>query len=431
MNLIMNFNSTQMHAMHRPRAPRFLTLLAFLALGHLAACSDGDDDGPPIVIGTGDPSDQPINHTPEEWIREFDRGDELFDLALRNADGLGPLYTRVSCGGCHAEASRGPGLVLKMSVVEADGITPAADQSMLGYGHTVHPLVTAGATTPIVPPEGVASVHVSTRVGPPVFGRGYMEAIPDAEIERVAAEQAGRDDGIHGRVNYVAYASQPNPDTRFHTYQPGDQVIGRFGLKARIATLDDFAADALAGDMGITSPLRPVEFANPDGLVDDDKPGIDVTIESVNFRANYTRLLAIPRRDKTVVTGKGATLFESTRCAVCHQPSMRTRADYPVPTLADVDAPVYSDLLIHDMGDDLADGLGTTDGDANAREWRTAPLIGIRFSRTYLHDGRADNLRDAVLAHDSAGSEAHDSITRFLALPDVDQQLLLDFVDAL
>jgi CxxC motif-containing protein (DUF1111 family) len=404
-------------------------LSAALALS-LAACSGGDDE-PLVPIGNGDPSDVPIAGTPAEWEFVFNRGDELFDLALRDADGLGPLYTRVACSGCHDGAARGPGAVKKMSVVEADGVTPAADQSLLAYGHTVHPLMTAGATQAIVPPAGATNVRVSVRVGPPVFGRGYMEAILDSEIERVAAEQATRQDGIHGRVNHVVYASEPNPDTRFHRHQPGDMVIGRFGLKARVATLDDFAADALAGDMGITSPLRPVEFANPDGLLDDGKPGIDVTIESVNNRADYTRLLAIPHRDAAAAASEGATLFAEAHCDGCHVPTMHTRADYPIPVLADIDAPVYSDLLLHDMGIDLADGMQGADGEAGPRDWRTAPLIGMRFSRTYMHDGRCTSSREAVLAHDSKGSEAHDSVARFQALAADKQQLLLDFVDSL
>jgi CxxC motif-containing protein (DUF1111 family) len=410
--------------------PRHLfstALGAALALS-MAACSGGDDDGMPVTIGDGDPADVPIAGTPKDWEFTFNRGDELFDLALRDADGLGPLYTRVACSGCHDGAARGPGIVKKMSVVEADGITPSPDQSELEYGPTVHPLMTAGATMPIVPPAGATNIRVSTRVGPPVFGRGYMEAIQDSEIERVAAEQATRTDGIHGRVNHVTYASQPNPDTRFHTHQPGDIVIGRFGLKARVATLDDFAADALAGDMGITSPLRPVEFPNPDGLTDDAKPGIDVTIESVNDRADYTRLLAIPRR---TANEAGAAVFAEAHCDGCHVPTMRTRADYPIPMLADIDAPVYTDLLLHDMGDGLADSLEGADGEAGPRDWRTAPLIGLRFDRTYMHDGRAKTMRECVLAHDGKGSEAHDSVARFLALSPDKQQLLLDFVGAL
>src|SRR3954467_4340971 len=106
----------------------------------------------------------------------------------------------------------------------------------------------------------------------------------------------------------VVYASEANPDTRFHTHQKGDIVIGRFGLKARVPTLDDFAADAFQGDMGITSPLRPDEFKNPDGLSDDAKPGIDVGFDSVNLRALYIRLLEIPTRPSDEL---GAALFEA------------------------------------------------------------------------------------------------------------------------
>ena len=101
-----------------------------------------------------------------------------------------------------------------------------------------------------------------------------MEAVLDSEIERVEREQAARTDGIHGRINRVTYASEPNPDDLARTYAKGDAgLIGRFGLKARIATLDDFTADAFQGDMGITTPLRPVELPNPDGLTDDRQAG--------------------------------------------------------------------------------------------------------------------------------------------------------------
>ena len=90
-----------------------------------------------------------------------------------------------------------------------------------------------------------------------MFARGYMEAITDAEIERVAAEKAAGG-VVSGRINRVTYASQANPDQRFNRHQPGDTgLIGRFGLKARIATVDEFAADAFQGDRGLTSPLRP------------------------------------------------------------------------------------------------------------------------------------------------------------------------------
>jgi CxxC motif-containing protein (DUF1111 family) len=392
---------------------------------------------PPLPRNTVDVFDSPISGISTELEASFNDGDLLFGTPLRQADGLGPLYTRSSCDSCHTEGVRGPGLVSKMSVVEADGVTPAADQSMLAYGHTVHPLGVAGAyngalkPTPILPPEGMPNVKVTTRLGPPVLGRGYIEAIADSEIERVAAEQAARGDALHGRVNRVAYASEANVDTSFHTFQKGQMVIGRFGLKARVATLDDFTADAFQGDMGITSPLRPVEFPNPDGLTDDDKPGIDVDYDSVNLRATYIRLLAIPNR-KT--SAEGAALFAASECAACHVPALATRADYPVPELAGIDAPVYTDLLLHRMGSALADGLPANpgvDGEADSFEWRTAPLIGLRFNRTFLHDGRAKSIEEAVLLHRAEGSEANLAIDRFEALSDADRETLLQFVEAL
>jgi CxxC motif-containing protein (DUF1111 family) len=256
-----------------------------------------------------------------------------------------------------------------------------------------------------------------------------MEAVDDAEILRVESEQASRTDDIHGRANHLPYASEANTDTRFHTYAKGDSVIGRFGLKARVATLDDFAADAFQGDMGITSPLRPTEFENPDGLVDDGKPGVDVGYDSVNSRAMYVRLLEIPRRD---VTDEGARLFSDTECAVCHVPSLKTRSTYPVELLAGIDATVYTDFLLHRMGNGLADGLPRgVDGAADSFDWRSAPLIGLRFNRTFLHDGRAKTVEEAILGHRGDGSEANDSIDRFEALSTSDRDALLRFVEAL
>jgi CxxC motif-containing protein (DUF1111 family) len=413
---------------------------AVALLGGSVGCasSDVNDDTPPFqpLTGTVDLLDKPLAGLSGELAQDFERGDTLFGTTLRAPDGLGPLYTRSSCGSCHEEGVRGPGLVEKMSVVEADGVTPARDQSLLAFGHTVHPLVVArGATlpnpTPILPPADQPRVKVTSRIGPPVIGRGYIEAIADSEIERVAAEQAERSDEIHGQVNRVAYGSEPNIDTSFHSYQKGQIVIGRFGVKARVATLDDFTADAFQGDMGITSPLRPSEFANPDGLTDDGKPGLDVDYRSVNLRATYIRLLAIPKRKPSE---QGAELFAATECATCHVPALRTRADYPIAELADIDAPVYSDLLLHRMSNELADGLPAqmdVDGEADSFEWRTAPLIGLRFNRTFLHDGRAKDVEEAVLLHRGEGSQANRSIDLFEALSADDRASLLEFVEAL
>lgn len=399
----------------------------------LAACSSssgGPDVSTQVPINEeSDAFDVPVDGVTHAQALDFQDGDMFFGLVLREADGLGPLYTRASCGSCHQEAARGPGFVQKMSVVEADGVTASLDQSKLPFGNTVHPLVTSSATHPIKPPEGDPTIKVTVRTGPPVLGRGYMEAILDSEIERVATEQSTRADAIHGRVNHVVYASDPNPDTTFHNHQKGDLLIGRFGLKARVATLDDFTADAMQGDMGITSPLRPTEFPNPDHVLDDLKPGVDVTADSVNKRANYMRLIAIPNRRGA--TDAGRALFDQAKCSACHVPSLKTSPDYPIVLLANIDAPVFTDLLLHDMGDLLADGTRAIDGEATSRDWRTAPLIGLRFNRTFLHDGRAPTIEAAIDGHDGPGSEASESVALYHAMSAEDQASLLVYVSAL
>jgi len=406
-----------------------------MSLSALAACAAPTPDGSasaapgnggPAAARSADPFDVPIDGVDADEEQAFFAGDDLFDLPLREADGLGPLYTRSSCGACHDNGTRGPGSVRKMAVVLADRVTPAPDQSALAWGASVRPLCAAGAKTPILPPDDPA-VRISIRVGASILGRGYLEAVEESEILRVAAEQAERSDGIHGRVNHVVYASEPNPDPTFNAHRKGDPVIGRFGLKARLATLDEFAADALQSDMGITSPLRPVELPNPDGLTDDDKPGIDVTADSVNHRAMYMRLSAIPRRPAQDDAGRA--LFERAQCAACHVPALRTRADYPVALLAGIDAPIFTDVLVHDMGDELADGV--VDGEAGSRQWRTAPLIGLRFNKMYLHDGRAHTVEEAIVLHGAQGSEAAGSVALFQALSPSDHDALLDFVSAL
>lgn len=404
----------------------FKIVVAATALA-IGACDGKSSSGTPTPDGpTGTQvraSDVPIDGLPAADVAGFDDGDALFDLPFRPADGLGPLYIRTACGSCHADGSRGPGLAQKMAIVEADGVTPAADQSALAYGHTIREGTAAGATTPIEPPA-LASVKRSIRLGPPVLGRGYLEAIADSEIERVAAEQALRTDGIHGRVARVVFHSVPNPDARFGTFVTGQTYIGRFGLKARQPTLDDFTADAFQGDMGLTTPMRPTELPNPDGLIDDLRPGVDLDQAHVDRVTFYLRRIAIPKR--VGLTDAGAAVFAQAQCAACHVPTLHTRADYPIAALADIDAPVFTDLLLHDLGDALADGL--TDEGADSRAWRTAPLIGLRFARTYLHDGRATSLADAIAQH---GGEAAASAAAFAALSPADRQTLLTYLEAL
>ena len=388
----------------------------------LGGCVGGDDNqDPPSTIKNA--KDVPLDGLSAADVARFKLGDELFDLPFRAPDGLGPYFIRSSCGACHSEGSRGPGLVQKMAIVEADGITASADQSALPYGHTLRTGLTAGAMTPLTAPQ-LPNVLVSIRLGPPVFGRGYLEAIEDAEILRVAGEQAQRGDAIHGVVPMSTFASVSSGDG-YSSYQLGDPVIGRFGVKARVATLDDFTADAFQGDMGMTTPMRPTELANPDNLTDDQRAGVDLDQEHVDKVAFYLRRIAIPKRLN--LPERGPALFDQVQCSGCHVPAMHTRADYPIEQLRDIDAPVYTDLLLHDMGDALADGM--VDGGADSRAWRTAPLIGLRFSpMLYLHDGRAASVTDAILQH---AGEAQAAADAFRALSPADQDILVAFVEAL
>jgi CxxC motif-containing protein (DUF1111 family) len=402
---------------------RGVALAVLLLLAH---CSSAPGtEVPPATDDQTDAFNVPLTRATKQQVSLFFKGEALFNVPFRESDGLGPLFIHSACSSCHTEATKGPGLVQKMVVMGADGL-PSDDQSKLPFGHTVRPQISAGATVPIVAPDD-PTILTTTRIGPSVLGRGYLEAIEDGEIERAAAEQRKRTDRIGGRINRVVYASEMNPDPTFGAPAKGEVMIGRFGVKARIANLDDFAADALQGDMGVTNPLRPIELPNPDGLTDDGKPGVDVDADFVNDLANYLRLVEIPARRG--LRDRGRQLFERVQCGVCHVPTMRTRADYPIAQLRGIDAPIYSDLLLHDMGLPLADGIA--ESDSNWREWKTTPLIGLRFSRQFLHDGRATSIDEAIQMHAGSGSEATDSVRLFNELSELDRGELLTFVGAL
>jgi CxxC motif-containing protein (DUF1111 family) len=152
-----------------------------------------------------------------------------------------------------------------------------------------------------------------------------------------------------------------------------------------------------------------------------------VDAETVAQLADYVRLLAIPAR--AAPEPRGAALFASIGCADCHVPTARTRADHPIEALRDREVALYTDLLLHDLGVGLDDGI--EEGAAAPREWRTAPLVGLRFLRALLHDGRADDVADAIDAHGSEGSEASDVVARYRALSTEDRARLVAFVEGL
>ncbi len=408
---------------------RRASIVLSFAVGALPlGCGDQAEQEPSYTLVSAHPTDVSIAGLSSELQAQFGEGDANFEELRRETQGLGPVFIRRSCGSCHREGLRGPGRVEKMVALDAESGEPAPDQSSLPFGPTVRPYVTAGAMAPVEAPSDDPSLLVTTRLPPSVLGRGYMEAVLDSEIERMEAEQNKRTDGISGRINRVVYESAVNPGGGFHSLKPGQKgVIGRFGLKAIHPTLDDFIARAFLLDIGLTSPLRPSELPNPDGLEDDGKPGVDLTVDTVQVTANYVRMLAIPERGQGSERGK--QLFTEIKCAVCHVPSLRTRKDYPIAQLADIDAPVYTDFLLHDRGPTAGDGL--QEYDATPSEWRTAPLIGLRFYSAYLHDGSAKTIEQVIGFHMAPGSETRVAAELFYALSKEDQAELLRFVESL
>jgi CxxC motif-containing protein (DUF1111 family) len=267
-----------------------------------------------------------------------------------------------------------------------------------------------------------SGAYLSPRVAAPVFGLGLLEAVSEADILSLADEADRDNDGISGRPNYV------------FNYVSGQTSLGRFGWKANQPSLLQQVAAAYNGDMGITTSVFPNEnsLGQPqyDGR-DDDIELNDSLLHSVEF---YVRSLAVParRRLNDPQVQRGKQLFAEASCNRCHVPDMRTAVNITFPEISNQLIHPYTDLLLHDMGEDLADGR--PDFLASGREWRTPPLWGIGLTQkvnghnNFLHDGRARNLLEAVLWH---GGEAASSRDKVKAMPASDRAALVKFLESL
>jgi CxxC motif-containing protein (DUF1111 family) len=275
-------------------------------------------------------------------------------------------------------------------------------------------------------------VLASPRVAPQIIGVGLLEAIPEAEILRNASEQAAATGPIKGAINRVWDAPS------------GQMMLGRFGWKANVATIAHQTAGAFNGDIGITSSVFPNEgctaaqadcLAAPRGAQGKAPEIDDKTYGDVVF---YQATLAPPARrapnDPQVL--RGQKLFADAQCTACHRPSYLTTASpnpqFSSKALNGQRIHPYTDLLLHDLGDALADGR--PDGQANGRQWKTPPLWGVGLiqdvnSHTRLmHDGRARGVLEAVLWH---GGEAEASRNQVLKMNPAERDALVKFVESL
>jgi len=264
---------------------------------------------------------------------------------------------------------------------------------------------------------------IGLRRSPPVFGLGLLEAIPQSTIDAMAARD--KPDGIKGRVNYV--------------WDPEKQqtVPGRFGLKANHPSLREQIAVAFFNDIGLSSPLYPDQNC-PEIQKSCDEQMLFARPEITPLRlaatTTYLRALAVPARrniDDPVVQ-RGETLFEAARCSVCHVPELRTGDFDAFPQAANQVIRPYTDLLLHDMGEGLADNR--PDYLAGGRDWRTPPLWGVGLSKTvnnahnFLHDGRARTLEEAILWHGGEAQVSHDTYAK---LDKNDRDALITFLESL
>jgi CxxC motif-containing protein (DUF1111 family) len=275
-------------------------------------------------------------------------------------------------------------------------------------------------------------VMISPRVAPPMIGLGLLEAVPEEQILALSKSQAENNDGISGKPNSVW--------SREHE----KLMLGRFGWKAGVPTIAQQAAEAFAGDIGISSTMMPFPSGDctekqPDCLnaPNGNSPNyqnVEVGDELFKLVEFYSQNLAVPARRQPAEAEvlKGKEVFYKIGCASCHNPKFVTGEVPGQPHLSHQLIWPYTDMLLHDMGEGLADNR--PEGAASGSEWRTPPLWGVGLTETvsghtlFLHDGRARNVTEAILWH---GGEAEAARNKFAELSKADRDALLAFVNSL
>ena len=428
-----------------------LCLLTFPTLLVIAAPATSQDPGP-----RGGPAGAggPLPNLTAGQLAAFTDGADDFntshsvDGSVPGADatGLGPTFNLENCGGCHSAPSVGgtsPALNPQIASATAVGANNEVPSFLSAQGPVrearfilnpdgtpdggVHGLFTIAGRSDargckLKQPDFDTEVqrgNVVFRIPTPVFGDGLLENIPDSTIlankASSRAEKAAL--GIAGRENR----------------NPQDGTITRFGWKAQNPSLMNFSGEAYNVEMGVTNEVFPTERNqtascqfNP---TPEDHSDFEGGVSGVQHFTDFMRFLAPPTPapdTPSIVTGR--QLFSSVGCAFCHTPSFTTSTSR-IAALSRQPVNLFSDLLVHDMGVGLADGV--SQGEAGPREFRSAPLWGLGQRVFFLHDGRTSNLITAIRAHASSGSEANGVVANYLQLTETQKQNLLYFLRSL
>ena len=355
--------------------------------------------------------------------RRFEAGRAVFETVFTPATGLGPLFNSVSCASCHEQPVVGGGgnndpaeggEDVEVHATAFHGAGARCDDLAAVGGQVIQKQLTPALsdflhiTAEPIPAAATDSGHRTT---PDLFGFGLLDAVPDAVILARADPFDRNGDGISGRPNRTA-----------------DGRLGRFGRKAQAATLREFNADAFVMEMGITNPGNRTEqtvggHPFPTGI--DPLPEPEISAEQFDAADAFVRFLAPPARAPLDFTGAlGSVLFRKIGCASCHVPALATGSN-PESEVRSRVVPAFTDLLLHDMGPDLAD---ICLGEALPSEFRTEPLMGLRFATAFLHDGRAATISQAIELH---AGEARAARNRFVRLTSFEQRTLLRFLNSL
>ena len=339
-------------------------------------------------------------------LAAFTNGRNAFNRDANITTGLGPVFNEASCRDCHNAAAPGGGG--NRTVTRFARIVNGTYDPMTNVGGSLIQDRAIGARNGATHNFAAESIPagatiVAHRRTTPLFGLGLVDATPDATFVALAAAQAARGDGTAGRVNMT------------DNIRAGTKTVGRFGWKAQVPTLFQFAGDALVNEMGVTTPDFPNENC-PQGncaeLAFNPAPGLNDAGTFPSALDDFMRMLAAPSRGpQTADTAAGEQLFNSIGCNSCHVATLATGAS----TIAALDHKTYhpySDFLLHDMGA-LGDGIEMAS--ATGAEVRTEPLWGLRLFNRYLHDGRATTLEQAIAAHDGQGRASRDAFSALAA----------------